>query len=84
MATEARKVNELVDKQVPYSEMTEDEIASVVDYWAAVKARDEVYQKTLEEIQSTQLACAEAHRLAAESKRKDLHDMIDRILNEVK
>lgn len=46
--TEERDINKLLD--LPYSEMTEEEIERVVEWKAQVKARDEQFEKTLEAI----------------------------------
>lgn len=45
-------INKLLDK--PYSEMTEEEIAAVVEWKAQVKARDKQFQQTLQAIKDAQ------------------------------
>lgn len=46
--TEERDINKLLD--LPYSEMTENEIERVVEFRAEVKARDAQFEQTLEAI----------------------------------
>lgn len=43
-----RSINDLID--LPYSEMTEEEIERVIEFKSAIKARDENYLKQLEAI----------------------------------
>lgn len=43
-----RTAEELVNDNVPYKEMEEEEIAAVVEYKAAIIARDTVYEKRTE------------------------------------
>jgi hypothetical protein len=45
-----RSINELID--LPYSEMTDEEIARVVDFKAAIKARDTEFKRRMEEMQN--------------------------------
>lgn len=45
-------INKLLDK--PYSEMTEEEIAAVVEWKAQVKARDKQFKETLQAIKDAQ------------------------------
>lgn len=40
-----RDINKLLD--LPYSEMTEEEIALVIEYKAAIKARDEAHEEAM-------------------------------------
>ena len=47
-------INKLLDK--PYSEMTEEEIETVVEWKAQVKARDKQFQQTLQAIKDSQQA----------------------------
>lgn len=58
-----RSINELID--LPYSEMTEDEIARVVDFKAAIKARDEGFQRRMEEMQNHLDEIREVHMQTA-------------------
>lgn len=46
--TEERDINKLLD--LPYSEMTEEEIERVIEFKAEVKARDAQFEQTLEAI----------------------------------
>lgn len=48
--SEIRSINELID--LPYSEMTEEEIAYVIDYKAEIKARDEAYQARMDALKA--------------------------------
>lgn len=44
-----RTAEELYSGNVPYSDMTEDEIERIVEYKAALKFRDDAYTAALEE-----------------------------------
>lgn len=64
-------INKLIDK--PYSEMTEEEIAFVVDWKASIKARDTAYEATIAEIQKQGQALVDAYKkqAAKDSARQD-------------
>ena len=59
-----RTIDELID--LPYSEMTEEEIALVVDFKAEVKARDAQHAARMEAIQESIAENAAVHRAMAE------------------
>ena len=42
-----RAVEELINNHIPYSEMTEEEIALCVDWHAQVKARDAAFEQAM-------------------------------------
>ena len=58
-----RSINELID--LPYSEMTDEEIARVVDFKAAIKARDEEFKRRMEEMQNHLDEIKEVHMQTA-------------------
>lgn len=49
--TKERKLDELLN--LPYSELSEDELERVIEYRAQIKARDTLYRQTLESINKT-------------------------------
>lgn len=59
-----RTINELID--LPYSEMTEDEIALVVEFKAEIKARDAEHEARMEALQRTMAENAAANREIAQ------------------
>lgn len=74
MANDIRGINELID--LPYSEMTDAEIESVVEFKAANAARDFAHSQVMEELRAhneRMAAIAEseanAHRTALEERR---------------
>ena len=46
-AKEQRDVETLVDQKIPYSEMTEDEIESVIEYRAGILSNESSYQERM-------------------------------------
>ena len=65
--TGPRTIDELVD--LPYSEMTEEEVELIVEWKAANKARDEEHQRRMEALQAHFAREIAIHRqAAAESK----------------
>ena len=65
--TGPRTIDELVD--LPYSEMTEDEIELIVEWKAANRARDEEHQRRMDALQAHFAEEIAIHRqAAAESK----------------
>ena len=62
-----RTIDELVD--LPYSEMTEEEVELIVEWKAANKARDEEHQRRMDALQAHFAEEIAIHRqAAAESK----------------
>ena len=65
--TGPRTIDELVD--LPYSEMTEEEVELIVEWKAANKARDEEHRRRMEALQAHFAEEIAIHRqAAAESK----------------
>lgn len=71
-----RSIDELAD--LPYSEMTEDEIAMMVEFRASVIARDENHMQRMEENRQHMEEIAEIHRKAAQKAIDRLEDLKER------
>lgn len=54
----ARPVEDLINQEIPYSEMDEEEIQSVVEYKAAVLSRDTLYVMQMQEHNAMMVAAA--------------------------
>lgn len=63
--TVERSISELWD--LPYSEMTDEEIARLIDYKAAIKARDETHEKIMTKIENALLNIVQINEKAAQS-----------------
>lgn len=59
-----RTINDLID--LPYSEMTEDEIALVVEFKANIKARDAEHEARMEALHESMAESAAANREIAQ------------------
>ena len=68
-----RTIDELVD--LPYSEMTEDEIELLVEWKAANKARDEEHQRRMEALQAHFAEEIAIHRQAAADSKAVLDNL---------
>lgn len=70
---EPRTINELID--LPYSEMTEEEIALVVEFKAAVKARDAEHEARMSALHDALAEQTEIHRVMADTAQAKLEDL---------
>lgn len=62
---EPRTIDELID--LPYSEMTDDEIERLIEWKVEIKAQDEQYRKQQEELTAMMAEKAAANKAAADS-----------------
>ena len=68
-----RDINQLID--LPYSEMTEAEIELVIEFKAAIKARDEAHERRIKIIQdgiNEQIRIQQEAAIAAQNKLDEL------------
>ena len=77
MTTEAnasaeRSAEYIIDHGIPLSECSESELAAVVNYKAAIKAREEAYSAATEAAQKAAFANAAAAKTAADAAMKTL------------
>lgn len=77
-----RSINELVD--LPYSEMTEDEIERLVEWKAENKARDATFTKMVEENKAHNEEIAAIHRAMADEAKTQLEAMTAQALENLK
>lgn len=59
-----RSIDELID--LPYSEMTDDEIERVIEFKAACKARDETHKAQIAAIESHMQEISATHKALAD------------------
>lgn len=82
MAEEERKPRSIDDlASVPYSEMTDEEIGSVIEWKASIKARDEVHEKAMQALRETQAQIVADNAKVAEQAVKDLQSLQDSALD---
>lgn len=77
-----RTINELMD--LPYSEMTEEEIGRVVEFKAAVKARDEEFQRRMDAMTEKMNAVSEMHMKSARAADALLAELTAHAINQYK
>lgn len=70
---EPRGINELID--LPYSEMTEEEISIVIEWKAANKARDDAYRESINAINERTRQLAEIAKNESEKHISALKQM---------
>lgn len=68
-----RDINDLID--LPYSEMTEEEIERVVEYKAEIKARDAEHKARMDALHETMQENIAIHRNMAETSETLLNDL---------
>lgn len=73
---EERSVETLIDDRIPYGEMSETELESVIEYKAGLKARDAAYTAALDAIEQNLSALADVHASIADKG----ETMIDSIM----
>lgn len=78
--TETRTISELIDGDVPYSEMTPEEIEKVIEFRAKVKADSEAYQEAMRVHKETAERVIEAHTNAANTAKSDFERLCAGIL----
>lgn len=66
-ATEARSVEELINDHIAYSDMTDEEIALVVEYKAQIKARDAEHEARMQALSDNLNAIAAKHDAMADT-----------------
>ena len=71
--TEPRSINKLID--LPYSEMTDEEIEIVIEFKAAVRARDAIYSQEMQAIKDSLEETSAMHLALAQSIEQTLADM---------
>ena len=54
-----RNIHELLYKDVPYSDMTEEELETIIEWKANIKYRDKIYETNLDNIKQEMLKRAE-------------------------
>lgn len=65
-----RSIDELID--LPYSEMTDDEIERIIQYKADIQTRDALHNETMKEIHDTLQTCIERNNEVAENAQNAL------------
>lgn len=75
-----RSINELID--LPYNEMTQEEAERVINYKAAILARDAEYSETCKRQKETLRKIAEIHQEAANEALNTLNLLTQNALNE--
>lgn len=73
-STEPRTIDQLID--LPYSEMTEEEIELVVNYKAEVKARDESYQAQIDAVNEAMQTMIQANQEIADANNSTLNALV--------
>lgn len=66
-ATETRSVEELINDHIAYSDMTDEEIALVVEYKAQIKARDAEHEARMQALSDNLNAIAAKHDAMADT-----------------
>ena len=74
-----RSINELID--LPYSEMTEEEIELVVEFKASVKARDAQHEEAMKILQEGINAEIAIHQEMADKAQTTLDEMTKHAIN---
>lgn len=77
-----RSINELID--LPYSEMTDEEIARVVDFKATIKARDDAYIQRQTELREHMEEIAAIHGEMAAKAEAQLKELTAHAINDYK
>lgn len=72
----ARTAEELLNKGVPYSEMSEEEIQSVVEYKAAILSRDTLYDMKMQEHNAMMVAAAKKFGAVADRCAEQLDQQV--------
>lgn len=71
--SEERSIDELID--LPYSEMTDDEIERIVQYKADIRTRDALHDERMMEIHNTLQAAALANMEVANKAQARLEEL---------
>lgn len=68
-----RKIDEIID--LPYSELTDEEIESLVEFKAECKTRDALYSEQMRMIQDNLAEMARANQEIAEKAERQLQEL---------
>ena len=75
-----RSTEELINNQVAYSDMTDEEIGRVVEWKAELKARDEVHAQVIAAQQAQASAAVTFYQQEAQRTRDDFDALLNSIL----
>ena len=76
-----RSTAELINNQVAYSDMTDEEISRVVEWKAELKARDAVHAQVIAAQQAQADAAVTLYQQEAQRTRDDFDALLNSILN---
>ena len=76
----ARTAEYILDHGIPFSECSENELNSVIEYRAQVKARSAVFQKQMEEMQAANRKIIESSAASAQKFADQLAHIRDQAL----
>lgn len=77
-----RKIDQLID--LPYSEMTDEEIELVVEWKASVKARDDAFRQQRDEQRAYNEAMLAVLKTTAATAQNQLDDLVQQALDRLR
>ena len=77
--TTPRKIDDIID--LPYSELTDEEIESIIDFKAACKSRDEMHSERMRLIQENLAEITRINKEIADKAQKQLENLTQHAIN---
>lgn len=78
-----RSVKELLDRNVPYSDMTEEEIAAIVDYKVAAKVSSSLYNDSISIMLDEAKSRNDIVKSSSDALNKATNEMLERLCSKI-